>query len=53
MDYIGLKCPICGKPFTADDDIVVCPQCGAPYHRECYIKAGKCIYEDKHLPAFI
>ncbi len=52
MDYIGLKCPICGKPFTADDDIVVCPQCGAPYHRECYISAGKCIYEDKHGTGF-
>ncbi|WP_411677046.1 RING finger protein [Caproicibacter sp.] len=47
-NYVGLKCPVCGKTFTAEDDIVVCPQCGAPYHRDCYAKAGKCVYEDKH-----
>lgn len=48
MDYKGLKCPICGKPFSEGDDIVVCPQCGAPYHRECYEREGKCIYADRH-----
>ncbi len=48
MNYIGLKCPVCGKAFTADDDIVVCPQCGAPYHRECYAKTGKCVYAEFH-----
>ncbi|NLJ30869.1 MAG: DUF2628 domain-containing protein [Clostridiales bacterium] len=48
IDYTGLKCPVCGKTFTADDDIVVCPECGAPYHRECYTKAGKCVFADKH-----
>ncbi len=48
MDYKGLKCSVCGKPFTANDDIVVCPECGAPYHRECYAKAGKCVYAERH-----
>ncbi len=48
MDYIGLKCPVCGKTFTADDDIVVCPECGAPYHRSCYQSVGKCIFADQH-----
>ncbi len=48
MDYTGLKCPVCGKPFGTDDDIVVCPECGAPYHRACYQQAGHCIFEDKH-----
>lgn len=48
MNYQGLKCPVCGKPFSANDDIVVCPQCGAPYHRECYVQAGKCIFADRH-----
>lgn len=46
--YVGLKCPVCGKKFTADDDIVVCPVCGAPYHRACYQKVGACIFQDKH-----
>ncbi|MBS6236502.1 MAG: hypothetical protein KH615_11425, partial [Clostridiales bacterium] len=40
MDYTGLKCPVCGKPFGTDDDIVVCPEYGAPYHRACYQQAG-------------
>lgn len=48
MNYTGLKCSVCGKVFTADDDVVVCPQCGAPYHRACYEKEGKCIYAERH-----
>lgn len=28
MDYKGIKCPVCDKPFTENDDIVVCPVCG-------------------------
>ena len=48
IDFTGVKCPVCGKPFTADDDIVVCPQCGAPYHRECYEKEGQCIFTGLH-----
>lgn len=48
MDYKGLKCSVCGKPFSENDDIVVCPECGAPYHRDCYAKAGKCVYSDRH-----
>jgi hypothetical protein len=47
-DYTGLKCPVCGKSFTANDDIVVCPKCGAPYHRECYAEVGKCVFTEKH-----
>lgn len=47
-DFTGSKCPVCGKAFTAHDDIVVCPDCGAPYHRECYVQAGKCAFADKH-----
>lgn len=52
MNYVGMKCPVCGKAFTAEDDIVVCPECGAPYHRACYAKAGKCIFADKHGPSY-
>lgn len=47
-DYVGLNCPVCGKTFTAEDDIVVCPICGAPYHRHCYAEVGKCVFEEKH-----
>ena len=29
-------------------DIVVCPECGTPHHRKCYIENGKCANADKH-----
>lgn len=48
MDFLGKKCPICSKNFHEYDDIVVCPKCGAPYHRECYKEKGKCIFPDLH-----
>ncbi len=48
IDYTGIGCPVCGKAFTREDDIVVCPECGAPYHRECYRLEGHCVYQDKH-----
>lgn len=49
MDYIGEKCAACGEVFTENDDIVVCPDCGSPHHRECYKNAGKCANEDYHF----
>lgn len=48
MDFLGKKCPVCSKNFHEDDDIVVCPKCGAPYHRECYKEKGKCIFTELH-----
>lgn len=48
MDYTGIKCPVCEKPFTENDDIVVCPKCGAPYHRDCYNEKGECIFTELH-----
>lgn len=48
MDFLGKKCPVCSKNFHEYDDIVVCPKCGAPYHRDCYKEKGKCIFTDLH-----
>ena len=48
LDYNGLKCPVCDVKFTTNDDIVVCPKCGAPYHRACYEQKGECIFTDLH-----
>ncbi|MDD5952336.1 MAG: RING finger protein [Oscillospiraceae bacterium] len=48
IDYTGMECPVCGKPFTKDDDIVVCPECGAPHHRECYAAHGRCGCAEQH-----
>ncbi len=52
MDFINYKCPVCNKQFTKDDDIVVCPECGAPHHRECYELENRCFFEDKHSEDF-
>lgn len=52
LDYTGHACPCCNKPFAPDDDIVVCPECGAPYHRACYQKEGRCLFEGLHSPEF-
>lgn len=46
--YIGQSCTSCQEKFTEQDDIVVCPDCGSPYHRECYKKEGKCINTELH-----
>ena len=32
--YEGVKCPVCGKPFTADDEVTVCPVCGTKYEKD-------------------
>ena len=50
--FTGCPCSVCGKPLTDTDDIVVCPDCGAPYHRACYEKQGACVYAGKHGAGF-
>ncbi len=52
MDYIGHKCQACDSTFKVGDDVVVCPECGTPHHRECYINLGHCVNEDKHQEGF-
>ena len=52
MEFTQYKCPVCKKQFVSGDDIVVCPECGAPHHRECYEQNGKCFFEDKHSEDF-
>ena len=50
--YTGIPCPVCGRPFTAEDDVVVCPECGTPHHRECYLEQGQCVYAERHGEGF-
>ena len=52
MDFIGYECPVCGKNFHADEDVVVCPVCGTPHHRECYESLGHCVNEEKHAQGY-
>lgn len=44
----GQKCPVCNAYLFDNDDLVFCPQCGAPHHRDCYAALGHCAYADKH-----
>lgn len=46
--YQNQKCPVCQKDFSEQDDIVSCPECGAPHHRECWKEECHCHYADKH-----
>ena len=53
IDYIGLKCGVCGKDFTENDDVVVCPECGTPMHRDCYKENNGCPNAEKHGSDFV
>ncbi len=48
MDFTKYSCPLCGQNFKDTDDVVVCPDCGTPHHRECWFNNGKCVNTDKH-----
>lgn len=47
-DYRNCTCIACRNEFTPDDDIVVCPECGTPYHRDCWNEHGHCINTELH-----
>ena len=46
--YTGCQCIICQNTFEEKDDIVVCPECGTPYHRSCWESQGHCINSTLH-----
>lgn len=48
MDFKNYMCPVCEKAFQDEDDVVVCPDCGTPHHRECWKKNDECFNKEKH-----
>ncbi len=44
----GQSCPICHSYLFDEDDVVFCPICGAPHHRDCYKTIGHCGLEGLH-----
>lgn len=42
------SCTLCHAYLFPEDDVVYCPECGAPHHRECYNSIGKCALEELH-----
>lgn len=53
MKYADLCCEKCGKTFLNDDDVVVCPVCGAPHHRDCWYAENCCASSEKHGEGYI
>ncbi len=53
MNFKNQICPVCKKVFSEDDDIVVCPVCGTPHHRDCYKENGECANELLHKTGFV
>lgn len=47
-NYQEYACPVCKKQFQKGDDIVTCPECGTPHHRECYDLVGNCVNKGLH-----
>jgi hypothetical protein len=48
LDVKGQKCVVCKAYLFSEDDIVYCPECGAPHHRECYNSIGHCGLQEFH-----
>ncbi len=48
MKYTGNLCQGCNRPFEDGDDVVVCPECGTPQHRECYEREDRCVCAHMH-----
>ena len=50
--FENVTCPVCNREFVSGDDIVVCPECGTPHHRDCYNYIGKCVNSGLHKNGF-
>lgn len=42
------SCVVCHAYLFEEDDVVYCPECGAPHHRECYNNLGRCGLAEAH-----
>ena len=49
MRYENEPCTACGQAMQPEtEDIVVCPECGAPLHRHCWQETGACPNAAQH-----
>lgn len=53
MNYNNQTCPVCEKAFKDGDDIVVCPECATPHHRECWAENGRCANDALHESGYV
>ena len=50
--FENTSCPVCKRKFEEGDDIVYCPECGTPHHRECYNAVGHCVNRGLHASGY-
>ena len=50
--FDGKICDGCAEVMHEDEDIVVCPECGTPQHRECYKKNNACVNAHLHAEGY-
>ena len=50
--FENISCPVCKRAFEEGDDIVYCPDCGTPHHRECYNAVGHCVNRGLHASGY-
>lgn len=48
LNISGEKCSVCQAYLFDEDDVVYCPDCGAPHHRDCYNSVGHCGFRELH-----
>ena len=53
VNYENLTCQHCGKQMHDGEDIVVCPVCATPQHRECWMQAGHCVNDALHASGYV
>ncbi|MDR2817473.1 MAG: hypothetical protein LBB04_02015 [Oscillospiraceae bacterium] len=46
--FVGQKCQLCKEELQSEAVVVACPECGAPYHKECFSREERCVYEEQH-----
>ncbi len=52
MRYLSVNCDACGKAFDEDSEVVVCPVCGTPEHKECWCETNECINSARHAEGY-
>ncbi len=53
MRYLNVPCVHCGKLFCEEDDVVACPTCGSPHHRDCWKAQDRCANAGLHTQGFV
>ncbi len=53
LRYENEICAGCGNPLVEGEDIVVCPECATPQHRECWNKTNSCVNGYLHASGYV